>query len=141
MQGVLQREGNEIAQLKGYAESSAVIVTLGRQEKCRSVGRQPLIWGMCMKSCELQLTQCCYCAMNCLVFLHCHFLKKTLKEKVCKADSQCSWPLAVPEVEFAGTGKTELQGLQLNHTISNMFTAVFRDQRSLSTKPKPLICY
>lgn len=107
MQGVLQREGNEIAQLKGYAESSAVIVTLGRQEKCRSVGRQPLIWGMCMKSCELQLTQCCYCAVNCLVFLHCHFLKKTLKEKVCKADSQCSWPLAVPEVEFAGTGKTE----------------------------------
>lgn len=84
---MLQREGNEIAQLKGYAESSAVIVTLGRQEKCRSLRRQPLIWGMYMESCELQLTQCCYCAVNCLVFLHCHFLKKTLKEKVCNAGS------------------------------------------------------
>lgn len=87
VQGMLQREGNEIAQFKGYAESSAVTVALGRQEKCRSLGRQPLIWGMYMKSCELQLTLCCYCAVNCLVFLHCHFLNKTLKEKVCKADS------------------------------------------------------
>lgn len=57
-----------------------------------------------MKSCELQLTQCFYCAVNCLVFLHCHFLKTTLKEKVCEGDSWYSWPLAVPEVEFAGTG-------------------------------------
>lgn len=87
MQGMLQREGNEIAQLKGNVESSAVIVALGKQEKCSSVGRQPLIWGMYMKSYELQLTQCCYCAVNCLVFLHCHFLKETLKKKVCKADS------------------------------------------------------
>lgn len=107
VQRMLQREGNEIAQLKGSAASSAVVVALGRQEKCRSVGTQPLIWGMYMKSCELQLTQSCYCAVNCLVFLHCHFLNKTLKVKVCKAGSSCSWPLAVPEGEFAGTGKIE----------------------------------
>lgn len=50
--------GNKIAQLKGYAESSGVIVALGRQEKCRSVGRQPLIWVMYMKSFELQMSQC-----------------------------------------------------------------------------------
>lgn len=80
---MLQRESNEIAQLKGYA----VIVALGRQEKCRSGGRQPLIWGKYMKSSELQLAQCSCCAVNGLVFLHCHFLKKTLKENVCKADS------------------------------------------------------
>lgn len=46
MQRMLQRESNEIVQFKGSAESSAVIVALGREEKCRSVGRQPLIWGM-----------------------------------------------------------------------------------------------
>lgn len=84
---MLQREGNETAQLKGYAESSFITVAVRRQEKCRSVARQPLIWGMYMKSCELQLAQCCYCALNCLIFLHCHFLKKTQKEEVCKADS------------------------------------------------------
>lgn len=86
---MLQREGNKIIQLKGCAESSAVIVALGRLGKCRSIGGKPLIWRMCKKSCELQLTQCCYCAVNCLVFLHCLLvdLKKTLKEKVCKADS------------------------------------------------------
>lgn len=60
----------KIAQLKGYAESSAVIVALGRLGKCKSVGRQLLNWGMYMKSSELQLTQCCCCAENHLVFLH-----------------------------------------------------------------------
>lgn len=37
VQQMLQRRGNEIAQFKGYAESSAVTVVLGRQENCRSV--------------------------------------------------------------------------------------------------------
>lgn len=42
---MLERESNEILRLKVYAESLAVIVALGSQETCRSVGGQPLHLG------------------------------------------------------------------------------------------------
>ena len=42
---MLERERNEILQLKIYAENLAVIVALGREETSRSVGGQPLNLG------------------------------------------------------------------------------------------------
>lgn len=42
---MLEREGNEILQLKVYAKSLAVIVPLGRQETSPSIGGQPFHLG------------------------------------------------------------------------------------------------
>lgn len=119
VQQTLQREGNE---------------------KCRSVGSP---WfGGCrwnpMNSSWLSAVTVLWTAwFPCIaIFLRKHWRKRPVRLIVSAAGHQLGL-----KVDLLAQVKLMLQGLQLNHNNSNMFTAVFRDWASLSTKPKLLSCY